>query len=193
MAIYKPRNVIPTIDVNLVTISTPTTSPDEIGFDTSNQVTVEPVLDTTDAVTLTVKGIVRAKKPEVQTVTGDTITLTDNVFNPELVVILQGGTIVYDTTDPNKIISYTPPLAGSGDTGEVFTLKMYTAQYSPAGLIVNYECVEYPNCQGQPISLSAEDGSFFAPSYTIVSSPDEGEAPYTITYVDTLPTVIPRP
>ena len=147
-----------------------------------------------------VKGILRAQKPAVSTLTGNQITLTDNVFNPELVKILQGGTIKYwadeehsepaTTTDAGfGVESYTPPVAGSGEKGTPFTLNAYTAIYDAAGLITGYEKISYPNCQGTPVALSSEDGAFRAPEYVINSSPNSGEAPYVISYVDTLPTV----
>lgn len=47
----------------------------------------------------------------------------------------------------------------------------------------------YPNCQGQPVALSSEDGVFRAPEYTITSAPDKGQAPYEIAYVKELPDV----
>jgi para-nitrobenzyl esterase len=46
-----------------------------------------------------------------------------------------------------------------------------------------------PNCQGQPVALSSEDGVFRAPEYTITSAPDKGQAPYEIAYVKELPDV----
>ena len=57
------------------------------------------------------------------TVTVNEITLTDNVFNPELVMVLQGGLIEYDNVDTKKIVSYTPPVVGSGDEGKSFKLN----------------------------------------------------------------------
>lgn len=179
-------NEIPTIDVVLVTI-TPNIGGNELGLDTASQIAVEPTLDEQDAVTLIIKGRLRAQKPKVTTITGNTITLTDNVFNPELVQILQGGTIEYDPVETTKVIGYTPPITGSGDKGEIFTLTAYSARYDTAGLIVEYEKITYPNCQGQPISIGSEDDVFRVPEYTITSAPTETEAPYTISYVDTLP------
>lgn len=190
MAVYKSRNEIPTIDVNLVTIKA---NDDEFGFDTSNSVAVEVQTEDTDAVKLVVKGKLRAQKPAVKTVTGNKITLKDNVFNPELVLVLQGGEVKYDTSDKNKAIGYKPPVAGSADKGSTFTLNLYSAQYNAAGQIVNYEKISYPNCKGDPVAFGAEDGTFRAPEYTINSAPKTGEAPYEITYVDSLPELADRP
>jgi hypothetical protein len=187
---YKSRAEIPTIDVNLVTIEI---NNDEFGFDTANSISVEPQVEEEDAVRLVVKGILRAQKPGTSTLTGNKITLTDNVFNPELVVALQGGTISYDTTNEKKVVGYKPPAAGSAAYTESFKLNAYSAQYNAAGQIVNYEKISYPNCTGTPVAFSSEDGSFRAPEYTINSAPDTGQSPYEITYVDKLPVLQNRP
>lgn len=187
MAVKKSRAEIPTIDCSLITIEV---DGEEFGFDTANKIGVEPQIETTDAVKLIIKGKLKAQKPEQSTITGHKLTLTDNVFNPELVVTMQGGTIRYDETDANKIIGYTPPVAGSATKGKVFKLNAYSAQYDAAGLIVNYEKIAYPNCQGVPVAFGAEDGVFRASEYTINSAPKTGEAPYELTYVDTLPELV---
>lgn len=194
--VYKSKAEIATIDVSLVTIEA---GGREFGFDTASQISVEPQIEEEDAVRLVVKGILRAQKNAVSTLTGNQITLTDNVFNPELVQILQGGKIKYwtdaehssesDTATEFGISSYIPPVAGSAEKGTPFTLNAYTAQYDAAGLIVQYEKIAYPNCQGVPVAFSSEDGAFRAPEYTINSAPKQGEAPYTISYVDDLPTL----
>lgn len=186
MTIKRSKAEIPTIDCSLITIQT---EEGEFGFDTANQIAVEPQIEEEDAVKLIVKGILRAQKPPVSTITGNQITLTDNVFNPELVVVLQGGEIVHDTEDPEKIAGYNPPVAGTADKGEAFTLNAYTAQYDASGQIVQYERISYPNCQGVPVAFSSEDGAFRAPEYVINSAPKTGERPYQITYVEALPTL----
>ena len=184
--VKKSKAEIATIDCSLVTIET---TSGEFGFDTATKIEVEPQIEEEDAVKLVVKGILRAQKPKTSTITGNEITLTDNVFNPELVVVLQGGKIVYDVETPTKIIGYDAPVAGSGDKGDVFKLNCYSAQYDASGAIVNYEKITYPNCTGQPVAMSSEDGAFRTPEYVINSAPKKGEAPYQIRYVDALPTL----
>lgn len=198
MSVVKSRNEIPTIDVSLVTIET--AAGYEYGFDTSNQIEVEPQIEETDAVKLVVKGKLRAQKPKEATITGHEITLHDNVFNPELVKTLQGGTVEYWQDDAHTtkgttpteygFAKYTPPVAGSSEKGEVFKLNAYSAIYNAAGVITGYEKTTYPNCQGQPVAFNSEDGAFRAPEYTINSAPDTGEAPYEIDWVADLPDLI---
>lgn len=177
---------IPTIDVVLVSI-VPNGTEDELILDTANQIQVTVATETQEKIPLIVKGRLIAQKPSVTTVTGNTIVLTDNVFIPELVTILQGGTIKYSETEPEKIIGYTPPVVGSTDKGEIFTLRAYSAIYDAAGIIQGYERIAYPNCQGVPIALNSQDGVFRASNYTINSAPSNGQAPYDIDIVDTLP------
>lgn len=179
---------IPTIDVSLVVVRTGVVNGDdtnatEIAVDTANKVGVEPQIETTDAIKLVKLGRLIAQKPATTTITGHQITLTDNVFIPELVKILQGGTV----KGTDDTLTYTPPVAGSTDKGQVFELDCYSAQYDASGQIVRYEKITYPNCQGTPVAMSSEDDVFRVPEYTINSAPKEGEAPYKISYVKTLP------
>lgn len=189
MAIKK-GNEVATIDVVLVTVKANGSS-DELALDTASKIGVSAQTETEDAAKLIIKGKLIAQKPAVTTLTGNTIVLTDNVFNAELVKLLQGGTIVYKTPGDAEsgVSSYTPPLAGSGDKGSVFEVNAYSAVYDSAGLVVEYEKITYPNCQGTPVALSSEDGVFRAPEYTINSAPKATEAPYAITYIASLPVV----
>ena len=193
----KKGNEIPTIDIVLLTIVTK--SGTEIALDTASKLGVNVQTETQDAVKLVVKGRLLAQKPETVTITGNTLVLTDNVFIPEVVKVLQGGTIKYwsnadrtaeaDTDAGFGVARYTPPVAGSAEKGESFITKAYSAVYSAAGIITGYECISYPNCKGTPIALNSEDGVFRAPEYTIYSAPDTGEAPYEITYPKELPII----
>lgn len=187
MAVKKGTEIA-TIDVVLVSVQEYGENKDEIILDTSNHIAVEAATETEDAVQLIVKGRLIAQKPPVTTVTGNTITLTDNVFNDELVLMLQGGTVTRDSVS-NAFTGYIPPVAGSNDKGKVFKLNAYSAIYNAAGIITGYEKIEYPNCQGTPIAFSSEDGTFRASDYVINSAPANGEPPYTLSIVSELPTV----
>lgn len=256
----KSTTEIPTIDVNLVSLEYGGT---EIGLTTASQISVAIQTETTDAVQLIVKGVLKAQKSKETTVTGNQITLKDNVFSPELVEILQGGTITreqqyehtleeglavgdyciplssnrylnfsleeeievesklfYSTytrelvlnesgaittlptsissepsgsqievisTETDRIVGYAPPPSGTKEDKKVFTLKAYSAIYDSSGVIKGYECISYPNCQGEPVAFNSEDNVFRAPSYVINSAPSKGQSPYEITYVPKLP------
>ena len=196
----KKGNEGATIDVAMVTLKTHGTNSTEIALTTSNKVEVAPAVETTDAVKNIVKGVLIAQKPAQTTITGNALTLTDNVFNAELVKILQGGTIYYwqdaaktikgETPTSYGIAGYKPPVIGSEDKGEIFEICLYSAIYNAAGVITGYEKCTYPNCQGQPVAFGSEDNTFRAPEYTINSAPDRGESPYEIEYVNSLPSLV---
>lgn len=180
----KKLESIPTIDVSLVVIRVGSeTDGTEYAVDTASQIAVEVQTETTDAIKLVKSGKLLAQKPQTTTITGNQITLTDNVFSPTLAKILQGGTI----TGEGDTLAYTPPAAGSSEKGSVFVLDAYSAQYDASGQIVRYEKISYPNCQGTPFGVGAQDDTFRVPEYTINSAPKTGESPYKISYVKTLP------
>ena len=180
---------IPTIDVAMVTIQTYEESADELVITTANKIGVTVATETQDKIPLIIKGVLIAQKPQETTITGHTIVLTDNVFIPELVQILQGGTIKYDELEPTKVIGYTPPVVGSTEKGKLFKLNAYSVIYNAAGVVTGYEKITYPNCQGVPVAFNSEDGVFRASDYTINSAPAQGEAPYDMDIVTALPIV----
>lgn len=187
MAVVKGTEVA-TIDVVCVTVQEYEPDADEIILDTANKIDVAVQTETEDAVKLIVKGRLIAQKGEVTTITGNQITLTDNVFNDRLVQILQGGTIKRDGA--GNFIGYTPPVAGSSDKGKLFKLNAYSAIYNEAAVLVGYEKISYPNCQGVPFAFGSEDGTFRASDYVINSAPAKGEAPYDMDIVDDIPHVL---
>lgn len=186
---------IPTIDVALVTVTTKTSGgvvDKEYALDTASKIAVTPEIETQDAIKLMIKGALKAQKRKQSTLTGHTIVLTDNVFNPQVVQIFQGGTITFGVGDQAAVVTkYVPPLAGAAESnrGEVFELNAYSAIYNSAGIVTGYEKITYPNCKGEPISLSSEDNVFRVSEYTITSAPEVGTAPYELSYVASLPTI----
>ena len=193
MAVKKGTEIA-TIDVALVSVQSYDQGADEIILDTANHIQVEVQTETEDAVKLIVKGRLIAQKGETVTVTGNQITLTDNVFNSELVKLLQGGTIITDQTT-GDFIGYRPPVVGDTTEQKTFKLKAYSSIYNAAGVLTGYERITYPNCKGTPIAFTREDGTFRASDYVINSAPAEGESPYEmdIIGVDELPVVTTTP
>lgn len=189
----KKGTEIATIDVALVSMQSYDDGADEIILDTANHIQVEIQTETQDAVKLVVKGRLIAQKPPQVTITGNQITLTDNVFNDEEVLLLQGGTVLRDPVT-NDFVGYRPPVVGASGAdakGKIFKLKAYSAIYNAAGVLTGYERITYPNCQGQPFAFESEDGTFRASDYVIDSAPAEGESPYELDIigVDDLPHV----
>lgn len=199
MADAKRGTEVAMIDVALVVMKTKGSNAKQLALDTASQVEVAIATETTDAVKLVIKGKLKAQKKATTTVTGNTITLTDNVFNFEQAKILQGGKLKYWTTEDKTatqedvteygIAGYEPPVSGSDDKGETFDLELYTAVYDTSGEIVQYEKITYPNCTGQPFGIGAQDDTFYVSTITIDSAPSKNQAPFSIDTVFELPEV----
>lgn len=156
-------------------------------FDTADEVTIEEVLDEGEEQTLKIKGRLYANRAAEDTVLGSDITCKDNLMSPELLLVLQGGTIEKDTDGSFK--SYSAPATGAADNRTKFDCNIYTAEVSTDGDTGRYLKVTYPDCYGSSVPLTFQDGVYFTNSYTIKSRPAKGSSPYTVTFVDELPTV----
>lgn len=185
MALVRGHEVA-TIDVALVTWLADGET-DELIWDTANQIQVEAQTETVEAIKLINQSDARliAQKPQTSTLTGNQLTMTDNVLIPELLVALQGGTVEYDTSTPPRVISYVPPPSGAPESakGKKGKLRTYSSIYNAAGDLTGYECITWPNCRGTPIAINTQDNTFRTPEYVVVSSPDTDEPPFRIDYI----------
>ena len=174
-----------TIDAAMIVIKTKDTGK-TYGITSGSKVAIEPAIDTQEAITLTIKGVLKAKKPEKKTLTGNTITITDALTIYELLPLLNGGELVLDT-DGKTIKGFTPPKVGEEFKMEKFDMDIYTA-IMEGSTIVGYEKTTYPSCVGQPLGLNTEDDVFRTNEYNITSTPGAGERAYNMEIVDALPT-----
>ena len=174
-----------TIDVELVVLRVgDSENGTEYALDTANKIIVEPQIETQDAIKLIKLGKLLAQKPKKDTITGHNITLTDNVFTPEIAKVLQGGKV----QGTGVSLTYEPPARRKWEKRERFlNSEAYSAVYDTAGRIEMYEKITYPNCQGSPFGISSEDNVFRLPEYSISSAPSTGKPPYKISYVSELP------
>lgn len=175
------------IDVEMVEIVAHNLGQDTFRWQTASNLDAELNITEGEATELIVNGRLIAQKRAKDVVTGSTLTVTDNVFAPEIIKFIQGGEFEQD--EHGNFVSYTAPLSGDEIKSVKFDFNIYTAQRDIAGDIVSYIKVCFPNCTGKPVNIKLENGAFFAPEYTIISAPTTGEAPYTITAVEELPTL----
>lgn len=173
------------IDCSMIVIEPEDGTSDGIAFTSASKLGVEAKTQTRDAIPNTIKGEVKAQKPEEVTLTGHTLTLTDTTMIMAFLPILQGGTLTMDE-DGATPIKYEPPSSGKNE-GKKFKLKAYTAIMEGAST-VGYGCVTYPGCQGTPVLWNFEDDVFQSNEYTINSTPGAGERPYVWERVEALPT-----
>lgn len=165
---YTKGNEVATIDVALVTITD--NDGNTYGLKTSNKVDVTPVTETRDAITLIVKRELIAQKPQEVIITGNTLTLTDNVFNPQVVQILQGGVIEFSKKYSAASASITTgtKYIQVGDEYLVFTVaEAVTA------------AVEYNDVSG--VLELVTSNKRMRKSYTVVTSAPQSATEITVT------------
>lgn len=175
------------IDVEMVEIVANNLSQDTYRWKTASNLGAEMNITEGEATELIVNGQLIAQKRAKDVVTGTTLTVTDNIFAPEIITFIQGGEFEQDEFGNFK--SYSAPVAGDEIKTDKFDFNIYTAQRDVAGDIVSYMKINFPNCTGKPVNINLENGTFFAPEYTVISAPANGESPYTITAVEELPTL----
>ncbi len=162
---------------------------DQYSFSTSTKADTKVVIEDEKKKELVIKGVLKASKKTPATIKGVDVEFQDNMFLPEVAKIVQGGEITYDENGDFK--SYTPSPAGQPPNVDPFTVDIYTEETDTSGTALRYIKLSLPNGKGQPIEFTIEDENFFAPKYKITTAPNAGEAPYTITVVDELPTIPP--
>lgn len=156
-------------------------------FDTSDEVGVEEVVDEGEEQPLKIKGKLYANRAAENTVLGNDLTCVDNMMCPQLLKLMQGGTITY-AEDGKTFKSYEAPAIGTTATKKKFTTNIYTSEVDTDGDTGNYMKISYPSCKGSSVPLTFKDGEYYSNEYKIKSRPAKGQAPYTITLVDALPT-----
>ena len=184
----KAINQLPLTDVAMCEVITKETNPVVYRFKTSDEVETEEVISEGEEQTLKIKGVVYANKPAEDVTLGYDITLKDNMFCPEVLEVIQGGTITFDTVDTTKFKSYSAPPVGVSKSKKRFDLIVYSEIVTNDGPTGDYAKITFPNGKGNSVPLSIKDGEYFASEYTIKSRPAKGESPYTIEIVDALPT-----
>lgn len=172
-----------TIDCTMIVLRPRDTSKYEtVGTDSDTQIQVEANVETSEAVRLVIKDVLKAQKKAKSTLTGHTITITEGMSVLEFLPLLIGATLTKDQTT-GEITGYEPPASGEKVDLPVFEMDAYSAVYSGAEL-VGYEKITYPNCTGDQIAPpGSQDGTFRSSDLTIVSAPGKGVAPYTVTYI----------
>lgn len=177
---------IPLTDVSQAEIIT-TTGSKTYRFETASEVGTEEVVSEGEEQTLKIKGKIWANKKAEDTTLGYDLTLKNNVFIPEVVKVLNGGTITTDPESGGAFKKYEAPAMGEKVVKEKFTLSFYSEEVAPDGPTGRYAKITFPSCMGAKCPISMKDGEYFASEIIIKSRPANGEKPYTIEMVDALP------
>lgn len=182
----KKLNQLPLTNVEMVQIITKEQTPVTYQFKTSDEVSTEEVVSEGEEQTLKIKGIVYANIAAENTTLGYDLTFKDNVFCPELLEIMQGGTITY-SEDGTTFKSYEAPTIGSSAPKKKFDTIVYSAEVGTDGPTGKYAKITFPSGKGTSVPLSFKDGEYYSNEYSVKSRPATGESPYKIDVVDVLP------
>lgn len=128
---------IPTIDVSLVTIKYNNL---EYALDTADKIKVKPDIETQKATKLIVKSVLLSQKRATNTLTGHTITLSDNVFIPEVVKLIQGGIITFAPTllcGTTNALSITPTPADGIEPASIEIIKPSTVSATLSVVVID--------------------------------------------------------
>lgn len=122
---------------------------------------------------------------------GYDVTLTDNTFDPEIMALIEGGTLVKEI---DEIIGYDSPMLSQGSANmKQFRMHIYVANYV-GDSIENYVKITLNNCTGSAPNMSVGK-EFYAPEFSIKAreATKAGLPIKGITYVDVLPTAVVIP
>lgn len=191
-----PKNIqmeeMPIVNIALVEIITEEAEPKRYVFDTADEAGYTPVTSEGAENLLRSKNRIHAidKKEDIQY--GSEIKLKDCLFRPEVLAIVDGGTVKTTTTGTGenivaKVTGYDGPVIGSPVKRTKFILNIYTEEKDSEESTAGYQKFSFPGCKGTPVEFSFKEGEFMAPEYTIRSRPGKGKAPFSLDFLDELP------
>lgn len=153
-------------------------------FSTADEIGCEPVIEEGENKPLKIKSKLIAQKQTPDMVLGHDITCKDNVFSPEMLADIQGGTVAKAT---EKFSKYTAPNVGAMPQTKSFEFIAFVEIVGDDGPTGEYLKYTFPNCKGSFISPNFKDGEYFAAEYTIKSRPALATSLYTVDLVAELP------
>lgn len=136
---------------------------------------------------LRVKNTIKAQNNTEDIVMGYDLKLISATMVPEILALIDGGTLTYDDIDTDKVVKYEAPPIGSPVERTPFTAKVYTEEKDADGSTLSYVCFNYKNCKGKPVNYILKDGEFFVPELNLRSRGKLGQSPVSIEFMDKLP------
>ncbi len=173
-------------NIEVVEIITEEETPVTLYFDTSEEATYSPDVSEGEEKYKRIKNRIVSNNRTEDLQFGSAITFKDSCFQPEVLSIVDGGTVIKTA---EKITGYSAPAVGVVVSRKKFTLNIYTSERGTDGEVITYVKFTYPSCKGTPAKFSFKDGDFMTPEYTVKSRPAKGAKPFEINYVAVLPTV----
>lgn len=185
---YENVQEFPLANIVRVEIETEETTPKQYRLtDVASEAEITAYVSEGQEKELRVKNVIKAQNKTEDIVKGYDIRLVSATMIPEILALVDGGTLKYDDVDPSKVIGYDAPVVGVPVERKPFSLHIYTEEKDVDGSTVSYVKFTYKHCKGTPVNYSIIDGEFFAPELTCKSRPKSGESPVAIDFLDELP------
>lgn len=175
------------VNITRAEVVTEEETPKIFAWETSSSASLEPHVSEGEENILRNKNKILATNKTEDILVGFNLEFEDNVMQPEMFALVDGGKITYDSINTDKVIKYESPIAGEVVKRTLFTLNIYTEEKDIDGETVGYAKFIYKHCKGKPISYEIKDGEFMVPKLSITSRPKAGESPSTIEFLDKLP------
>ncbi len=177
----------PLVNIVMAEIVTEETTPRTYRFKTASTASVEPFLSEGNEEILRVKNEILATNRTEDIVVGYNTTLSQSTLIPEVMAIVDGGELVMDATEPEKVVGYLAPAAGAVVERVPFTLNLYSEEKDIDGSTVEYIQLQFKHNTGTPMSWNLQDGEFFVPELVMRSRPKAGENPMSVDFMEELP------
>lgn len=155
-------------------------------FTTSSEAGITPYMSEGEEKIHRVKNQILGSLRTEDIVLGYDIRLVNNTFCPELLAIVDGGTVTYDE-DGTTFKSYEAPAAGEVVDREKVTVNIYSEEVDCDGDTVSYFKFTFLHAKGKPVEYSIQDGEFYIPEMTLKSRAKKGEKPVKVEVLSELP------
>lgn len=143
-------------------------------FTTSSEASIKPYVSEGTEKIHRVKNTILGSLRYEDILLGYEIKLVNNTFCPELLALVDGGTVVND--GEGGFLSYTAPVVGTVTERKNLTVSLYTEELDCDGETLEYIKFTFKHAKGKPVEYSIKDGEFLVPELTLRSRAKTGES-----------------
>jgi len=97
----------------------------QLSWKTASKVGFKISTEETKGVKLIIHNVLKAQKKDKKVITGSEITFEDNVFLPEVVRVMQGGVVTFDSVDQQSLKNMLLPLLVMRTCSRRYLIWMY--------------------------------------------------------------------
>ena len=153
-------------------------------FTTSSEASIKPFASEGTEKIHRVKNTILGSLRYEDILLGYEIKLVNNTFCPELLSLVDGGTVTTD--ESGNFASYTAPVVGTVTERKNLTVSLYTEELDCDGETLEYIKFTFKHAKGKPVEYSIKDGEFVVPELTQRSRAKTGESSVAVEVLATL-------